>query len=157
MTKLKLIIDTNIFINGLFFQKTYYHCKNLIDIVTNNNNIELIFSQDTIGELFYMTKTMINVNNISYNDGLKTMNDITKIFYNSAIVNTRDTIAPKCNDEFDDMFLKCYVASRADYILTDDFKSKMNKVNDIKVLDSKNFIQKVGKGEFKNFGVNISK
>ena len=157
MEKLRLVIDTNVFIKKFFFESKYYHCKTLLDVITNNENIDLIFTQDTIGELFYVAKLMININNIKYEDGLIIMNKISKIFYDSIIVNTRDTIAPKCEDMFDDMFLKCYVESQADYIITDDFKSGMNKISSIKVLESKDFIQKVVKGQFREYGVVLFK
>jgi predicted nucleic acid-binding protein len=156
MQKLKLVIDTNIFIKKFFFESKYYHCKTLLDIITNNENIDLVFTQDTIGELFYVSKLMINnINNMNYEDGLELINKISKIFYDSIIVNTLNTIAPKCNDEFDDMFLKCYVESNADYILTDDFKSGMNKIKNINVLESIKFIQMVSKGEFEEVGVTL--
>jgi len=155
MEKLKLIIDTNVFIKKFFFENKYYHCKTLLDVITNNDNIELVFTQDTIGELFYVSKLMIKINNIDYNDGLNIMNKISKIFYDSIIVNTKNTIAPKCNDKFDDMFLKCYVESNANYILTDDFKSGMGKIPNINVLESKKFINMVSKGAFKEIGVTL--
>ena len=152
MRKLKLIIDTNIFIKGIFFKQKYFHCNTLLNIL-KNENISIVFSQDTIGELFYMVKTFIQINKVNYDDGLIIMNKVSEIFYNSIIVNTRNTIAPKCEDMFDDMFLKGYVESYADYIITDDFKSGMNKVDNIKVLESKDFMQKVVKGQFREYGV----
>jgi len=156
MKKLRLIVDTNIFVRSLFFQKMYFHCKTLVDIL-KDENIDLVFTQDTVGELFYMVKTFIQINKVNYDDGLIIMNKISKIFYNSIIVNTRDTIAPKCEDAFDDMFLKCYVESHADYIITDDFKSRMNNIPNIKVLESKDFMQKFSKGQFREYGIEIFK
>lgn len=132
----------------MLFSKTYYHCKILLDVVQNADNIKLIFAQDTIGELFYVTKNCININNVNYKDGLEMINKISEMFYNSTLVNTTKTIAPKCNDEYDDMFIKCYVESNADYILTDDLKSGMKDISNINVLQSKDFIQKVSNGYF---------
>ncbi|MGG7149693.1 putative toxin-antitoxin system toxin component, PIN family [Clostridium neonatale] len=154
MKKLKLVIDTNIFIRGIFLQKTYFHCVTLLELL-ENENIELVFSQDTIGELLYVIKNFAKHTSYSYDEQLETLYNVSKIFYDSNSVNTVETVAPKCSDMFDDMFLKCYIQGNADYIITDDFKSEMDKISNIKVLESKKFIIKVLKGNFKDFGVEI--
>ena len=140
--KLRLIVDTNIFINGTFFPKAHIHCKDILDLI-KTNNYDLAFSQETIGELMYVVKNFLKFDRtLNYKDKLKVLCDISTLFYESISVNTENTIAEKCDDSHDDMFIKCFVESDADYIITQDFNAGMHKVKNINVLSSKEFIRK---------------
>lgn len=55
--KIRIVVDTNIFINSWFSSKHLY-CDAVIDLISKNE-AQLLFSQDTIGELFYVIKNIV--------------------------------------------------------------------------------------------------
>jgi putative PIN family toxin of toxin-antitoxin system len=150
--KIKIIIDTNIFINGWFFQSKYIDCYKIMTLI-DKNEFQLIFAQDTIGELVYLTKIFVRHNVKFQKDRMNILNNIMTLFYHGTSVNTMDTISPKINDKYDVMFVKCAIESKANYIISDDYKSGMHIMEGLsfKVLDSKQFVQ-----EYNSIQLNIS-
>jgi putative PIN family toxin of toxin-antitoxin system len=143
--KKKVVIDTNVFIDGWYTDDKY--CNSIINMI-KNRKLQLLFSQDTIGELVYVTKGFArhyykiksdNFNELTVND----LEEIMVLFYYGTMVNTEHTVSPKIKDEQDVIFLKCAIAGEADYLVSDDFNSGMHGINDFgfKVLGAKDFVE----------------
>jgi len=140
MSKIKVVADTNIFINS-WFSSNHFYCDAVIDLI-DNKKIELVFSQDTIGELFYVVKNFVYH---AFNDKqiqFEYMHMLSEIFFESSSVNTSKTECPKIKDSSDEMFLKTAIESNADYIVSDDKESGMHivKLDSIKIVNSKQFV-----------------
>jgi len=140
----KIVLDTNIFINGLFSSEEdneYIKIMNMVD----NKQIYLLFSQDTIGELVYVAKNFARYNIIDIKNRILLLQYIMESFYYSTSVNTINTVTPEINDKFDSMFLKCAMKGKADYLISDDFKSGMHDVDKLgfKVLSARDFCEMV--------------
>ena len=140
----KIVLDTNIFINGLFSSEEdneYIKIMNMVD----NKQIYLLFSQDTIGELVYVAKNFARHNIIDIKNRILLLQYIMESFYYSTSVNTINTITPEINDKYDDMFLKIVIESDADYLISDDLKSGMHDVDKFgfKVMSAKDFCEMI--------------
>lgn len=144
INKPKLVVDTNVFIDGLLDEKE--SSKQIMELF-ESIKITLLFSQDTIGELVYVSKIMSKkAIRDSMETRMKFLNYIMYIFYHSKSVNTVDTdekINLKCNDDRDDMFLECAYFGKADYLVTDDIKSGLHSIDleGITILTSEQFIK----------------
>ena len=140
--KPKVVIDTNIFIDGLFSYKEVdnEYCIKVIDLI-DNRKILLLFAQDTIGELIYIAKNFARHNFNNIKDRISLLNYLIELFYHSTSVNTSNTISPEINDKYDDMFLKCAIQGNAEYLISDDLNSGMHDVEGLgfKILNAKDF------------------
>ena len=145
--KLKIVVDTNIFINGMIFSDKNKDCDDLIlkiyDMIEINKIAELVFSQDTIGELIYVMKNMVKHNIDSTEKQLEFLHAILDLIYISYTVNTSNTkLKVECLDPTDNMFLKCAVQSKANYIISNDIKSGLHKIKDkFKVVTADEFVK----------------
>lgn len=146
--KKKVVIDTNIFISGWYSEDKY--CNAIIEMI-KNRKLQLLFSQDTIGELVYVTKGFarhyhkISSGNVNENT-IHDLNDIMLLFYYGTSVNTKKTNSPKINDDSDNMFLECAIQGEVNYLVSNDFNSGMHNVDKLgfKVLSAKDFCELVG-------------
>ena len=138
INKIKVVIDTNIFINGWYTEDNY--CNKIMEMI-NNRQLQLFFSQDTIGELVYIAKGFARRYYENKSDAINDLKDIMVLFYYGTTVNTRNTKSPEINDKYDDIFLKCAIEGNIDYLISDDLKSGMHDINKFgfKVLNSKDF------------------
>ena len=144
--KTKIIIDTNIFVNGIVFSDKHLDCTKLLQYVgeaIDIGKVELVFSQDTIGELIYVMKNMVKHNIDSTEQRLEFLHSILDLIYISYSVNTRRTILKVvCLDPTDNMFLKCAIQSKANYIVSNDIKSGLHKIKDkFKVVTADEFMK----------------
>lgn len=136
--RIKVVIDTNIFIQGWFSNNVY--CEQILQLI-DDRKLQLLFAQDTIGELVYITKNFARHNFKKIEDRIIALQTIMILFYYGTSVNTVDVDCEKSNDKYDDMFLKCAIKGEADYLITDDFKHGMHdKELIIKVVGSEEFI-----------------
>ena len=144
--RLKIVVDTNIFIDGLFSfeEEDNKYCVKIINMI-NSKQFYLLFSQDTIGELIYVAKNFArhNINNIY--DRVSLLQYLIELFYFSKSVNTSHTISPEINDKYDDMFLKCAIEGDADYLISDDLNSGMHGIDKLgfKVLSARDFCKMI--------------
>ena len=138
INKIKVVIDTNIFINGWYTEDNY--CNKIMEMI-NNRQLQLFFSQDTIGELVYIAKGFARRYYENKSDAINDLKDIMVLFYYGTTVNTRNTKSPEINDKYDDIFLKCAIEGDVDYLISDDLNSGMHDINKFgfKVLNSKDF------------------
>lgn len=143
MSKIRVIVDSNVFVNSWFSTK-YFYCDAVIDLI-NNDEIELLFSQDTIGELAYVVKKIVlDVHKEEKEMQIEYMNNISYIFLNATSINTKGVICPNIKDKFDKMFLETAIKGKADYVVSEDKNSGMHEVKlfyGTKVVDSEDFIK----------------
>ena len=142
--KIKIVVDTNVFVNSMIFPEDNINDTKALAILLDlieNNKIELVFSQDTIGELIYILKNKI-IHYIKTEEQLNYMEQIAILFFYSYSVNTDKITCQKCKDPKDDIFVECAVQGRADYILTNDRSSGMFEIIQykFKTLDCEGFL-----------------
>jgi putative PIN family toxin of toxin-antitoxin system len=135
----KLVVDTNIFISGWF--EGDEDCEKILELI-KNREVQLLFGQDTIGELLYTIKNFARHNIDDTEIRIRLLNFISELFYHSTSVNTMNTIIEKTNDEYDDMFLKCALQGDANYLVSDDFKAGMHEreYDELVIIGSNEFI-----------------
>lgn len=143
--KTKIIVDTNVFIYGTVLQKSYKEASDTINILLDlleKDIIELVFSQETVGELVYVLKNIVKHKVRDVTKRKIYMCQVIMLFYEGYSVNTVNTVAPTCKDPNDNMFLKCAIESNTKYLISDDIKSDMGKVvlPNTMVLTAKEFI-----------------
>lgn len=126
-SKPKVVLDTNIFINGWLFAEDHGSCSQIMDMI-DNRKIQLLFAQDTIGELVYVTKNFARHNIDDVNLQISLLQRVMELFYYSTSINTMDTKSLPIADKYDSMFLKCAIEGKADYLVSDDFKSGMHEI-----------------------------
>lgn len=142
MKKIKVVVDTQIFIRSWFNDK--YVCCDTIMTLLDTDKLKLVSSRDTIGELFYVTKNFAT--HIFKNDKdtqLKYMNMVAELFLDSVSINTKKTECQEIKDKSDMMFLKSAIESNADYLISDDKKSGLHGVelDGTKIVTSEDFIK----------------
>lgn len=139
--KVRVVIDTNVFINGWFFDNKP-SCNTIMDLI-DNRMLQLLFAQDTIGELIYLTKNFSRHNLDDISDRIRILHEIGTLFYYSMSINTVDTEFVPSDDPYDDMFLKCSIEGKADYFITDDFKHGLHDKEgySFKVVSSEDFVK----------------
>lgn len=142
---INVVFDTNVFIDGLIgFRED---CEQIIDLF-NKRIYRTLFSQDTIGELIYVSK---NIANHEFDDKslkINFLHSINDMFFFSKSINTLDVkfnLPIYCNDKFDDMFLECAVAGEADYLVTNDEKSGLLEIvhYPFRVITSYDFLEMI--------------
>ncbi|GIN23121.1 putative toxin-antitoxin system toxin component, PIN family [Siminovitchia fordii] len=133
------VLDTNIFISAWFHESD--NCDKILSLV-RDRKIRMLFAQDTIGELIYCVKNFARHNIDDVSSRITLMKSVMELFYYSKSVNTTDTKAMKTNDVYDDMFVKCAIEGKADYLITDDLKSGMHEINhdNLTVITSEEFV-----------------
>jgi len=139
----RVVIDTNIFLNSWI--DDFGSCNYILELIFINR-LRLLFSQDTIGELIYVAKKYAIKNMSSDKSRIPFMQKLAEMFYLATSVDTSDTLCPKINDIYDEMFLKCAIEGKANYLISNDFRSGMhvlgtNNKNDIKIVSSQEFIK----------------
>lgn len=137
--KPKVVVDTNIFISGWFNPINDSYIK-IIDLI-DDRKIQLLFAQDTIGELIYVAKNFARHNFKDINKRILILEHVANLFYHSMSINTQYTKSPKIKDKYDDIFMKCAIAGEADYLVSDDFNSGMHNIEGFgfKVVGAKDF------------------
>ncbi|MCO5387639.1 MAG: putative toxin-antitoxin system toxin component, PIN family [Desulfosporosinus sp.] len=140
-SKLKVVLDTNIFIKAWFSSEDNNVCSKIMDLI-DDRKIQRLFAQDTVGELVYLVKNFARHNITDVNDRLAMLHGM-ELFYYCTSVNTMNTSSPNIFDKYDEMFLKCAIEGKADYLVSDDFKSGMHVVDNINftVVSSDKFIE----------------
>ncbi|MGR6760440.1 putative toxin-antitoxin system toxin component, PIN family [Paenibacillus sp. T2-29] len=137
------VVDTNVFVHALFYEDE--NCLKIMDMV-ENNELNLLFSRDTIGELMYILKNFSR-HNLDENEGIELLQNIAELFYTSKSYND-SKISPNTlpKDPDDIMFLKCAIKGNADYLITNDLKSGLIKLTeyDFIGITAKDFIEGFG-------------
>ena len=126
--KLTVVIDTNVFIYGMN-NITHSASSKVLELI-KNKRINVIFSQDTFGELIYVMKHWSRRSLDNKKERLELLYGLVDLFYNSLSYDTTQTICPTCNDIYDNMLLRCATEGNADYLITQDFNSGMLELED---------------------------
>jgi len=139
----RVVVDTNIFLNSWI--DGLGSCNYILELISINR-LRLLFSQDTIGEFMYVAKNYCISNMSSDKSRIPFMQNLAEMFYLATSVDTSETLCPKINDIYDEMFLKCAIEGKANYLISNDFRSGMhvlgiNDKNDIKIVSSQEFIK----------------
>ncbi|WP_286909335.1 putative toxin-antitoxin system toxin component, PIN family [Clostridium sp. UBA1652] len=139
--KPKVVLDTNIFINGWFYPDKYESCDKIMELI-EHRRIQLLFAQDTIGELIYLTKNFCRYNLSDVKDRIEMLKELMELFYYSTSINTSETRNIKIFDSYDEMFVKCAIEGKADYLISDDIRSGMLEIKEnFKTMTSTQFIE----------------
>lgn len=145
--KPRLVVDTNIFIDAWF--DDIEECNQVLELMATNK-VKLACSQDMIGELMYMVKKFAIKFLSSNKIRLTLLYKVSNLFFKSTSVDTRGIECPKIKDRYDKMFVKCAIASHSDYLISNDFKSGMHNLKEIKVLSAKDFMDKYNNQDKEN-------
>lgn len=139
-SKIKVVIDTQIFLRSWFYTK-YFYCDAIMDLI-DKDELFLLFSQETIGELFYMTKLMATHIFDEKNIQLDYLHILSAIFLDARSINTFEVECPELKDKTDEMLLKTAIKGEADFIISDDFRSGIHniEIEGIKILSSEQFV-----------------
>lgn len=129
---LKVVLDTNIFLYSLSdnYESSCVKITNLIA----TKKLDVLFAQDTFGELIYMVKHWSRKNLNNKSDRLELLRNFVDLFYNSLSLNTSSVSCPKIVDPSDEMFVKIALKGNVDYLISDDEESKMHINDEIKKL-----------------------
>ncbi|MBE9146259.1 putative toxin-antitoxin system toxin component, PIN family [Planktothrix mougeotii] len=112
MNKLRIVIDTNIFISGLLLPAS--KAQQVFDFVTRSQI--LLISDSTFAEI---CQTLIRRKFDKYLSLEKRLNFIASLRQKAEIVNITETITT-CRDPKDNKFLELAVSGQADLIITGD-------------------------------------
>ena len=130
----KIIVDTNVFIDGFFSLEETSSSKILREL--DSNDSRLVFSLETIGELLYILKRHCNSLEMESEDAIEILTEAVTLFYQGKSINTRRTKSPvQAKDADDQMFIDAAFESSADFIITFDKKSGLLDID----LDKVNF------------------
>ncbi|MEZ7172875.1 putative toxin-antitoxin system toxin component, PIN family [Sporosarcina sp. OR05] len=142
---IKVVFDTNVIIDGLLGHRS--DCEEIIDCF-NAGIFRAAFSQETIGELMYITKKIANQELQLEEEKIAFLLYIADMFFYYKSVNTlkiRGNLEVYCNDKFDDMFLECSYAGHVHYLVTNDTKSGLLDINcyEFKIVPSIEFLEQI--------------
>lgn len=131
MKKYKVVLDTNVFINGWFNGEEDPVCDTITNLI-DSRQFYLAFSQDTIGELIYVTKNYARHLIPNNRERVELLSKVGKMFLFGSSTNVSDMEdIPEVVDKTDLMFVHCALKSDADFLVTRDFKSGMFNVNNL--------------------------
>ena len=128
----KAVLDTNIFISGIFWPGASYGILSL----WKKGKITLVTSQDTLREL---TEVLSDFKILLPKD--KIQERIDDLARNSILVEALEKIRAVPDDPKDDIILEAAVAGRAEYIVAQDkHLLKMKEFRGIKIVMPSEFI-----------------
>ena len=138
--KLKAVIDTNLFISGLFGRETL---SSKIQDLWINQEFELVTSIEIIKEISHV----LNYPRIKerFNPKEETVRRFFRLLFRKAII-TKDTYKTDriVDDPTDNKFLACALEGKADYIITRDAHlSTIKHFHGIQIVDAQVFFKKV--------------
>ena len=135
-----VILDTNIFATYWFEEDE--NCNYIFDEILYKRKIQLLFSQETIGELMYSIKNLLNKYKVSSRDSEDMLKEIAYFFYYAKSVNTKYVTVNFCNDPDDNIFLECAIVGNADFLISNDIDSGIHKYrhNGLRILTPKEFV-----------------
>lgn len=118
----KLVVDTCVFIEGIFGDNGNSSSLFLMEI--DRNNSKLIFSMDMIGELLYILKRECNKIRMTPDETYEILTDAVAMFQNGKSVSTKNVNGiDKTKDPDDQMFVDAAHIGKASHIITLDKKS----------------------------------
>ena len=128
---MKVVLDTNVFISGIFWRGS----SNKVIINWKEGKFTLVTSLETISEIIKVLKDFkINLSD----DTLREWIDL--IIRNSIIVEPKERINIVKDDPKDNIFIETAVAGNADYIVSqDNHLLKLKEFKGIKIITPEEF------------------
>jgi putative PIN family toxin of toxin-antitoxin system len=129
---MKVIVDTNVFVSGIFFTGPPYRILQ----AWKEGQIQLVTSPSILAE--YREVALRLSERYSKIDILPIIN---LVMVNAAIVEAESFTTAVCDDPDDDMFLACSIASDVQIIVSGDkHLLKLNGYHDIAIIRPKTFV-----------------
>lgn len=129
MDKIKVVVDTNVFINAIFHNDKA--CKKILQY-NNENKIQFCFNEYTNKELYYiigelLQKTMKKI------DTARMLSRFGKMMYSVEKVE-HQTRTNYCVDKSDNNFIDCCIDGKVNYLITSDIhiEDVRDKIKEIK-------------------------
>lgn len=131
---MKVILDTNVFISGVFFGGPPYHILN----EWRNGKIQLVISRDILSE--YKRVGEVFADKFPSIDLQPILNLVT---IQAELYEVKDFSEPVCSDPDDDKFLACALASGSTIIVSGDkHLIRLSGFEGIEVLRPSEFIKR---------------
>ncbi len=109
--KSRVVIDTNVFVSGIFFSGPPYRILK----AWQNDKIQIAVSEEILEEY----RRVINELGLKY-ERLNIDSIFELLFIESEMVPSHSFETPVCEDPDDDKFLACAIASKSKYIISGD-------------------------------------
>lgn len=119
--EIRVVVDTNVFIGAWFDE--IKSCMDIIDLIDNGDIIPL-FSLDTMGEAFYMIRKFA-IEQDPLEKALEKVKLLSEFMFYGESIYTKETETEDCYDSDDTIFVKCAIKGKADYLITNDWRSGM--------------------------------
>ena len=131
---MKIILDTNVFMSGIFFHGTPY---DILD-AWRHNHVHLVISPDILSEYRRVATQLIK----SFH-GVNPDPFIDLLMLKASMVESPSLPEQVCTDKADDMFLSCALASRTNIVVSGDKALlKTSGYRGIIVLSPRDFINR---------------
>ncbi len=116
MKNMRLMIDTNIFIDVLIQREPFYHSSKLVLDLCENKKVQGFLSASAVTDIYYLVRKSVHDNNIAY-DALGSVLDIVKILP----ITNEDILKAymqRASDFEDCLLATCAIANSCDAIVT---------------------------------------
>ena len=131
---MKVILDTNVFISGVFFSGPPYQILN----AWRDGIIQLVISQEILSEYWRVGKAFAEE---FPSIDLRHILDLVTI--EAELYVAKDLPEPLCSDSDDDKFLACAIASNSKIIVSGDrHLLKVSGYQDIEILKPREFVKR---------------
>ena len=131
---MRVIIDTNVFISGIFFKGIPYEILK----AWRDRKIELVISKEILDEYIKVGKELSK----KYTD-VSIIPFLNLVINNATFVNTHKLKSPVCDDTDDDKFIECAIASNTKTIISGDkHLLKVSGYSKIKVWRPRDFVER---------------
>lgn len=131
---MKVILDTNVFISGIFFKGIPYKILQ----AWRNRKIELVMSKEILNEYIKVGDEL----SCQY-PGVSIIPFLRLVIENASFVDAHRLKKQICDDPDDDKFIECAIASNTQIIISGDkHLLKVSGYNKIKVLRPRDFIER---------------
>jgi len=134
---MKLILDTNIWLSGIFWQGNPYKIIKL----SEEGKVKILMTKEILEEIFHVLNRESKFQKSIHDRKIAIEDLIRKIIEISNLVETKTRINAIKEDPDDNKFLEAAVDGKADYIISGDrHLLDLKQFNEIKILKAKEFL-----------------
>jgi uncharacterized protein len=127
----KVVIDTNIFISGIFWSGTPHEVLNL----WIQNKFKVIFTLEMLDECFRVLKEF------GFNKDPSLAEEWIVFISKNVVIVDKIFNFDLCRDKDDNKFINCALSGKANYIVTGDKDLlDLKKINEIKIITPKQLL-----------------
>ena len=131
---MKIVLDTNVFISGIFFSGPPYQILKAWE----KGSFQILLSQDILDEYHRVAHELS-----SKFSSVDISPIIEMVTVHGQFVDTKDLDIVACEDPDDDKFIECAIAGKCRIIISGDkHLLKLSGYQDITVLNPRNFVEK---------------